>query len=725
MVRVEGLSEPSQELVRLAAAAGRSVTHRLLTEVAERDELELLAALREAVANHLLVQEESGETYAFRHALMREAICDDLLPGERSAIHLKLARALSGDASLSAEAVGPAAELAYHWQQAHDLPRALTASMEAGVQAEHMRAPAEAAHQFENALGLWEQVDDPEALTGTTLVELLRRAAERAHLAGAPARAIALARRALELTDPADLVAVALQHERLGRYLWVSGRDGDALTEYLEAVRLMPPEPPSAERALVLASLSQSLMLLGDMERSRDLAPEAIELARRTGARDVEAHAMTTLGTCLAGLGKREEGIAIMREALEIEKELGSPDDLQRTYTNLSDALDASGEVEEGSRLALEGLAAVRELGIGRGFSAFLLAEAAGRLMRLGRLDEAERLTTQAVNEAPVGVSEVLIRDEAGKLALLRGRLDEAEVHLEKARQVLKPSVGSMSIGPLYASLCDLAAMRGDIGEVRRLMTAVQERIVETDAMGFFIAPLYLAAVRAEADAAERARDRGDAGAEQEARESGRAFAARADAFRRGEQLEGSPGPRVLADVALVDAELTRLAGEPSPDAWTEPVERNEELGNVLGAAYARMRQAEALLALGDRDAAAVPLRAAHAVAVESGAPPLSGAIEALARRARIELTAAAGAPSAGPASDAERLGLTPRESEVLALVAAGCTNRQIGEELFISEKTASVHVSRILAKLDVRSRGEAAAVAHRLGLAAERGAVA
>ena len=177
--------------------------------------------------------------------------------------------------------------------------------------------------------------------------------------------------------------------------------------------------------------------------------------------------------------------------------------------------------------------------------------------------------------------------------------------------------------------------------------------------------------------------------------------------------------------MALVDAELTRLEGEPSPDAWTERAERNEELGNVLGAAYARMRQAEALLALGDRDAATVPLRTAHAVAVESGAPPLSGAIEALARRARIELTAAAGAPSAGPAYDAEPLGLTPRESEVLALVAAGCTNRQIGEELFISEKTASVHVSRILAKLDVRSRGEAAAVAHRLGLAAERGAVA
>ena len=695
--------------------------------MAERDELELQRALREAVANHVLVQEGSGETYAFRHALICEAINDDLLPGERSAVHLKLAQALAGDASLSAEAVGPAAELAYHWQQAHDLPRALKASVEAGVQAERMRAPAEAAHQFENALGLWERVDDPEALTGTTLVELLRRAAERAHLAGAPSRALALGRRALELTDPArDPVAAALQHERLGRYLWVSGRDGDALTEYLEAVRLMPPDPPSPERALVLASLAQSLMLLGDMERSRDLAPEAIDLARRTGARDVEAHAMTTLGTCLAGLGLRDEGIATMRRALEIEKELGSPDDLQRTYTNLSDALDASGEVEEGSRLALEGLAAVRELGIGRGFSAFLLAEAAGREMRLGRLDEAERLTRQAVDEAPsgrVGGPDPRRGREAGTAArparrgggppreVPAGAEAQRGVHVPRAalHLPLRPGRGA-----------------GDIAEVRRLMAHIRERIVETDAMGFFIAPLYLAGVRAGGRCGrEGPRPRRRRARRTRRRESGRGLAARADGFRLGKNLEGTPAPRVLADVAMVDAELTRLEGEPTPDAWNEPVERNESLGNVLAAAYARMRQAEALLALGDREGAAGPLRAAHAVATESGAPPLSEAIEALARRARIELSASAGPTRDGPVSDAERLGLTPREAEVLALVAAGCTNRQIGEELFISEKTASVHVSRILAKLDVRGRGEAAAVAHRLGLAGERGAVA
>jgi DNA-binding CsgD family transcriptional regulator len=177
----------------------------------------------------------------------------------------------------------------------------------------------------------------------------------------------------------------------------------------------------------------------------------------------------------------------------------------------------------------------------------------------------------------------------------------------------------------------------------------------------------------------------------------------------------------VVADAALGAAELTRAEGRPDPEAWAEAIELNGELGNVLDAAYARMRQAEAYLEQGDRVAAAETLRLAHRVAADSGAVLLRGDIEGLAGRARIDLGEAAAVGQDGRSSEAERLGLTARETEVLALVALGRTNRQIGEELFISEKTASVHVSRILAKLGVRGRGEAAAVAHRLGLAGEQ----
>jgi DNA-binding NarL/FixJ family response regulator len=130
-------------------------------------------------------------------------------------------------------------------------------------------------------------------------------------------------------------------------------------------------------------------------------------------------------------------------------------------------------------------------------------------------------------------------------------------------------------------------------------------------------------------------------------------------------------------------------------------------------AAYARLRKAEALLETGaGRDVVTETLRAAHGAAVECGAEVLRERCETLARRARVALT-----DEPAPATVDDPFGLTPREREVLVLVAAGRTNRQIGEELFMSEKTASVHVSRILAKLEVGTRGEAGAVAHRLGM--------
>jgi DNA-binding NarL/FixJ family response regulator len=146
---------------------------------------------------------------------------------------------------------------------------------------------------------------------------------------------------------------------------------------------------------------------------------------------------------------------------------------------------------------------------------------------------------------------------------------------------------------------------------------------------------------------------------------------------------------------------------------WRAAARENEAIGNLIGAAYARLHEAEAQLEHGAD--AVEALRAAHSIAAESGAEPLREACERLARRARIRLGDEQ--PTAAAADD-DPFGLTPREREVLVLVAAGRTNRQIGEELFMSEKTASVHVSRILAKLEVATRGEAGAVAHKLGLA-------
>jgi DNA-binding NarL/FixJ family response regulator len=129
-----------------------------------------------------------------------------------------------------------------------------------------------------------------------------------------------------------------------------------------------------------------------------------------------------------------------------------------------------------------------------------------------------------------------------------------------------------------------------------------------------------------------------------------------------------------------------------------------------------RWREAEAHAAAGDRDAAGEAARAAHTLAVRLGAGWLREEVEGLAARARLELEVDV-AQAAEPEEE-EAFGLTSRERQVLTLVASGATNREIGEALFIAQKTASVHVSRILTKLNVRSRTEAAAVAHRHGLA-------
>ena len=174
--------------------------------------------------------------------------------------------------------------------------------------------------------------------------------------------------------------------------------------------------------------------------------------------------------------------------------------------------------------------------------------------------------------------------------------------------------------------------------------------------------------------------------------------------------------PNANGWVALAEAEYLRARGETRPEAWANAATTFEQLERTPLTAYCRWRQAEALVAAGaTRVEASVPLREAHAVAARLAAEPLRRELELLAERARLDV-----APPQPQPPDSEQnleaiLGLTPREAEVLTLVARGYTDRQIAAALVISIKTASVHVSHILRKLDARNRVEAAAIAHHL----------
>ena len=183
------------------------------------------------------------------------------------------------------------------------------------------------------------------------------------------------------------------------------------------------------------------------------------------------------------------------------------------------------------------------------------------------------------------------------------------------------------------------------------------------------------------------------------------------------------------ARLAHGKAELARARGRGAPREWARAAAAWDELERPYPAAIARWRQAEALAAADDRAGASEAAAAALAAAEALGSQWLIREVRTLSERARLDVspapagaTAAAGngnGDGAGAADGVEDpFGLTPRERQVLALLAEGATNRQIGAALYMAEKTASVHVSRILAKLGVQGRTQAAAVAHRLHLA-------
>jgi DNA-binding CsgD family transcriptional regulator len=235
----------------------------------------------------------------------------------------------------------------------------------------------------------------------------------------------------------------------------------------------------------------------------------------------------------------------------------------------------------------------------------------------------------------------------------------------------------------------------------------------------FYTARTYATAVKAAAEIAERARTLGDDDRAAEAQRDGREILARFRAVLASERWVDGPPTETLAHEALCAAELLRAEGTPAPEAWAAAADRYAALGMPFELAYARWRQAEALVRCGDRASARAALREASALARDLRAELVAAEVEGFARRARIALDDQAPPADDGRDPGLAALGLTERERAVLELVAEGRTNREIGEALFMAEKTASVHVSRILAKLGVRSRVEAATAAHRLGVTA------
>ena len=711
LLRVEGLSEAAQSLLRIAAVAGRTIDHQLLEVVAKLPDAELHEGLREAVAVYVLVHDSESTGYSFRHALLREAVYEDLLPGERRALHISLATALSERPELAGSRAGAASELAHHWHGAHELARALPASIRAGMEAESVRALAEAALHYERALEIWDVAAAAAGELPLDRLEVTRRAAEAQSLGGDRDRAIALARSLLDLIDESqDPAAAAHAHERLGRYFWLSGRGEDAIPELRRAVELMPAEPPSEDRAFVLAALGQVLMLCNLNVEADLYCEEAVIIARDVGARGVEARALNTKSAIYGGDGDFDRAIDTAKVALALGRELELVEEIGRSYVNGGDAFDQAGRIDESIAFAEEGVQAAREFGTERGYGDFLRGEIVGRLLRSGRWDEAERLLGELLERRPEGITECLVEQYTGQLLSDRGQLEEAMRHTQRAAEITLRSGGSMWHGPIAATRASIELWSGAPEAAAATVRQCLDMVGDTE-YAFPMAPVYELGIRAAANVAER-----DPAAREAEEETARALLARFDRLLDG--LGGEPPVRGAASRATCVAELSRITGEPGAELWAEAQRLWDAAGDPYEAAYARRRGAEALLAEGgDRGEAERLVREAHSVAEKLGAAPLREELLALARRARFDIGAKG---AAGSPAEVGRLDLTPRELEVLGLLALGRTNRDIAGELFISEKTASVHVSRILSKLGARNRAEAAAIAHRLGLQPE-----
>ncbi|MEW2132135.1 AAA family ATPase [Streptomyces sp. NPDC005435] len=729
LVRVEALPESAQRVVRIVAEGGSTVEHRLIAAVARLTEDDLIEALRAAVGAHILIPDPDGDGYRFRHSLVREAVADDLLPGERSRLNRRYAEALETDPGL-VPADARVLRLAGYWYHAHDPARALPAVLDAAVVARRRHAYTEQLRLLERAMVLWDNAPDetraalrpidcmdvypapahpsgePDGPPGPLgHIDLLAEAVLAGRFGGERERALKICKRALRLLeDEPDTLRAAWFWVQRSHLVQALAR-GDGRRELATAQDLVRGLPPSEVHAEVLALAAGWSMLHRPGPDAFAAAERAVEYARMVGAREIELQARLTLGSLMIDAGGIEAGLAELRQVSADALAEGVTEVARRAYINLPSVLLALGRQREAEPLLREGLDFARRSGRCDP-QAWMWGNLAETLYALGRWDEAadaaERALRTATSARPQGGGTLSL----ARFALARGDIAEAARKLAAAqeRYGTQDPMPQQWL-PLARVALGVAVEEGRFEDARAELRAALERGVPTGAHRHAW-PLLRAAATAEAGI--RALPA-----------AGPGRAAQLALLRETVRTLPTGVPLWRAYEEWTRAELLRAEDRATAAVWSPVAGAFERLDRPYDLARVRYRLAEALLAEGgedERERAVELLRLSAAVADHLGARPLADAVARLGRRARLTLARAAKQPLA-VADPAAALGLTGRERDVLRLVSAGRTNRQIAEELFISPKTASVHVSNILAKLGVSGRGEAAALAHRLEL--------
>lgn len=694
---IDGLSDDARAVASLIATVGHDTTHRTVEALAGLDEIALEQALTDLVESKALVVE--GDTYRFRHALIGEVIYARLLPPQRTRLHRRFADHLLDHHVDRLRRPDGASEVAFHLDRAGAAAEAFPWLLTAADLSEQVAASAAYRH-LNRSLELWDDAGDAASLESRC--DRMWHAAELATATVSNERALELALAARRHGTPSR--GEAWGHERIARALWGAGRIEESWQEYQQAAQLLDEHVGEEGTAATLAGLGQGMLMFCDYDAAQRWCQLALErLPDSSSDPNTWAMANRVLGIVETHTGEAAAGASLCRAAYDAA-EGAQARTLCAVY--LAICLRDGGRARDAVEVALDALAEAQSSGVDRSFGPYLAAVTTDALLQLGRWQEADTLLTawSGVDTLPTGRTRWLC--SSARLAARRGETDAARAHLAEIdgavldpwHRVLVSAARSDALLTLAEWAPAAASARAGWEITAQVPAVIGARLLRLEAAATVESTLDSIARHETVDVDVVTED----------------LQRRLEKVRRALEAASDCSSLAVAEVADAQATLTRLVGR-NADAWAEVATRWQQVPDPLSVATAQLHEADAAAAGGEAARAADCLRESHQVATELGAATLLAQISAAATRTRISLDVVVADPIEVDA--VERLGLTSREGEVLALVAAGRTNRQIGEELYVSEKTASVHVSNILRKLGVSSRVDAAAIAQRIGV--------